>query len=121
MQLQNFKRNLGLKPSFFILSIALSCLFQGMKAQTSGFIFNPASTNTVLDPNLDKYTSQTTAGFTTDDKIQSEIPYFTLPTPFSEPFGDLRRGSDCNATEIVYDANGKGPISLSMAPISVSG
>ena len=56
-------------------------------SQTPGLIYEPATGGgaAILDPNGDGYTSQTTAGFTTDDQLESEIPYTSLVFPGSEP------------------------------------
>jgi hypothetical protein len=49
-------------------------------AQTKGMIYEAAtgSGTKILDPNLDGYTSKTTAGFLTDDQVESEIPFASL-------------------------------------------
>ena len=76
--------------------------------QTPGYIFNPSTTVITLDPNLDHYSSATTTGFTTNDLTQSEILFYPIPTPFNEPAGDVRRGSDCSAIDFVWDSDGNG-------------
>src|SRR5580765_4019500 len=79
-------------------------------SQTPGLIFKTAGTGTVvLDPNGDGYTSATTAGFTTSDLSQSEIPYQPLAFPFVEPVGDLGQGQDCGFTDLV-DSSGEDPV-----------
>ncbi len=56
-------------------------------SQTPGMIYEPATGAgaAILDPNGDGYISAITAGFTTDDQLQSEIPFSSLIFPGSEP------------------------------------
>lgn len=97
-----------IRKFFYLIFGVLFCI-TGTYAQTPGLIFRPSgATSTVLDPNQDKFTSNSTIGFTTNDILQSEIPYFFVPVAFSEPTSDLRRGSDCGVTDIVPDADTKG-------------
>ncbi len=72
-------------------------------SQTPGLIYKPAvGGQSVLDPNLDGYTSETTAGFMSDDEVESEIPYVPLPViGAGEPFGDLATGPECGFTDLV--------------------
>ncbi len=62
-----------MKP--YIVTLMLFCLLATLKtsAQTPGIIVRPAGTNgpAILDPNLDGYTSQTSAGFDNDDILNS--------------------------------------------------
>ncbi|HSH65697.1 MAG TPA: hypothetical protein VLB84_07835, partial [Bacteroidia bacterium] len=82
--------------SFWLLPFVLN-------AQTTGLIYEPATgTGTkVLDPNLDGYTSKTTAGFLTDDQLESEIPFTSLIFPGTEPTSDLSNGPNCGFTDFV--------------------
>ncbi|WP_374172412.1 gliding motility-associated C-terminal domain-containing protein [Flavobacterium tructae] len=88
-----------------ILLIALFVLlsFSKVTAQTPGMIYNPATGagTTVLDPNGDGFTSATANGFTTDDQLQSEIPYKSLVFPMIEPNSDLSAGPNCSFTDFV--------------------
>jgi hypothetical protein len=85
--------------SFVFLLIISASTF----AQTPGLIFKPAAVpgRAVLDPNGDGYTSSTSAGFTSDDKTQSEIPFVPLVFPMVEPTGDLGPGPDYSFTDFV--------------------
>jgi gliding motility-associated-like protein len=89
-----------------MLLLAAFCSF----AQTPGLIFKSAGTGAaVLDPNGDGYTSASTAGFTTNDQAQSEIPYRPLVVPAVEPVADPGPGPDCGFTDIV-DSGAEDPI-----------
>jgi hypothetical protein len=83
---------------FFILSISFE-----LKAQTKGMIVEPATGagTEILDPNLDGYVSQTTAGFINDDKIESEIPYVPFTVIGFEPTSDLENAPNCGFTDFV--------------------
>ncbi|HVD97726.1 MAG TPA: T9SS type A sorting domain-containing protein [Cytophagaceae bacterium] len=72
-------------------------------AQTRGLIYDPATGagQSVLDPNLDGYTSASTAGFIINDETESEIPYMAIPMPSLEPTSDLGPGPDCGFTDFV--------------------
>jgi gliding motility-associated-like protein len=93
------KRNL-LSIYFLVFLIAAGV---NVYAQTPGLIFKPATGagKAVLDPNGDGYVSTTTAGFTTNDKTQSEIPYVAMVFPMIEPTSDLGPGPDCGFTDFV--------------------
>lgn len=79
-------------------------------AQSPGLIIDPKNGNgvTFLNPNGDKYSSATSAGFTTSDITQSEIQYKTVPAAISEPVGDQNGGSTGGATDFVPASNGSG-------------
>ena len=69
--------------SIFIVAVSYS---NNSISQTKGLIFEPATGagDVVLDPNDDGYVSATTAGFVSNDNLESEIPYvafifFDLP------------------------------------------
>jgi len=80
--------------------------FSGI-AQTKGMIVVPAGTGaSVLDPNGDGYISQTTAGFTTNDITQSEIPYVTLIPAGNEPSSDIQNAPNCGFTDFVESTVG---------------
>ena len=84
-------------PVLFIITVSLS-------AQTPGLIAKPAvAGKSVLDPNADNYVSTDNEGFTTDDELQSEIPYVALILPYAEPTGDLATGPSCGFTDMVDD------------------
>ncbi|TRX36157.1 gliding motility-associated C-terminal domain-containing protein [Flavobacterium sp. ZT3R18] len=90
-----------------IHSVLLKCCFILLSinsyAQTPGVIYQLATGSgiTVLDPNGDGYISATNAGFSTDDQVQSEIPYTSLVFPMVEPNSDLGPGPDCGFTDYV--------------------
>ncbi|NTW33516.1 MAG: hypothetical protein HGB12_12995 [Bacteroidetes bacterium] len=77
-------------------------------AQTPGLIFDPATNpgDSVLDPNLDGYVSDTDTGFVTNDEIESEIPYTSLVFPADEINNDLCLGPPCGFTDFVQQAVG---------------
>ncbi|HEU4791444.1 MAG TPA: hypothetical protein VFS71_17285, partial [Flavobacterium sp.] len=87
--------------AFITLLLVMS--FTKVMGQTPGLIYQPAtgSGKLVLDPNGDGYVSATTAGFTTDDQLQSEIPYNSLVFPMVEPNSDLSSGPSCSFTDFV--------------------
>ena len=66
----------------FFIVVLLSCSFQQLSAQTKGLIYKTAagSGQAVLDPNIDGFTSESTAGYWSDDEVESEIPYTPLPS-----------------------------------------
>jgi len=77
----------------------------------SGYINRPAAIaagKLVLDPNSDGYTSASTSGFAGDDVNNSEIPFKSVRSYSSEPFGDLRRGPSHLYSDFVPDANSIG-------------
>lgn len=83
--------------------------------QTPGLIIKPATgTGTVLlDPDGDGYVSQKTAGqqvgFSTDDVLESEIPFVAIVKP--DPLGDILSGPKGGFGEIVgTDAAGNNAI-----------
>lgn len=76
-------------------------------AQSSGYINRQATSPTgrsILDPDLNGYTSITSSGFGTDDVVNSEIPYKIVKSYAIEPYGDLRRGPDHNYSDFVPDS-----------------
>jgi Secretion system C-terminal sorting domain len=95
--------------SFLCLMIALS--FSGiLTAQSPGLIVRPAGGSgiTSLNPNGDGYSSQTTAGFTTSDISQSELPYSVIPVAIVEPTGDVSAGPSGGFSDIVTIVDGSG-------------
>lgn len=104
-----------LRTSNCVLSAAaffFAFIFQVSAQIKPGFI-NRQATNVagrqVLDPNLDGYTSATTAGFgAPSDVATSEIQYKAIPTYFKEPYGDLRRGPNSNYSDFVPDNGNDG-------------
>lgn len=72
-------------------------------SQSPGMIYESATGAgiTVLDPDGNGYTSQSTTGFTTDDQTQSEINYISFILPSSENEADLCNGPNCSYTDFV--------------------
>src|SRR5438067_12219438 len=93
-----------------LLAIAFSFLLVQAKAQSPGLIVEPKNGNgvTFLNPNGDKFTSATAAGFTTSDETQSEIPYKIVPPAISEPTGDQNGGPNGGYSDFVVNAAGNG-------------
>ncbi|MBC7643102.1 MAG: DUF11 domain-containing protein, partial [Flavobacterium sp.] len=100
-----YKKVINIFTLFFIL------IFSNVSAQTPGLIYEPATGagTVVLDPNGDGYTSISPFGFTTDDQLQSEIPYVSLVFPTFEPNSDLGPGPNCGFTDFV-DQGDQDPI-----------
>ncbi|MBU2020088.1 MAG: tandem-95 repeat protein, partial [Bacteroidetes bacterium] len=93
----------SLSVTLVIAFLSTAFLFQ---AQTPGLIVQSATGASVgvLDPNGDGYVSTTTAGFGTNDLLNSEIAYKRL-LPYSvEPNSDLSRGPTCGFTDFVEDS-----------------
>jgi hypothetical protein len=98
------------------IATAIAFLFSitFIQAQSTGYINRPTTTvvistgDAVLDPNNDNYTSTTTAGFNGNDVTNSEIPFRSVPSFSTEPFGDLRRGPSHLYSDFVPDANNVG-------------
>ncbi|MFV8376214.1 beta strand repeat-containing protein, partial [Flavobacterium sp. GSP11] len=88
---------------FSLFTLLFILTFNSVNGQTPGIIYEPATGlgATVLDPNGDGYVSLTSVGFTTDDQLQSEIPYSSLIFPMVEPNSDLGPGPDCGFTDFV--------------------
>src|SRR5438045_9283637 len=89
-----------------IICCSLFFFYTG-RAQSPGLIIDPKNGNgiTFLNPNGDIYSSATSAGFTTNDITQSEIPYKLVPAAISEPVGDQNGGSNCGPTDFVPATN----------------
>ena len=110
-----------IKSIFSVKALIFSVLFVSIysisKAQTPGMIYEPATSGgaAILDPNGDGYTSASTAGFTTDDQLQSEIPYSSLIFPGSEPTSDLNNAPDCGFTDFV-DQGDRDPAQKYLSP-----
>lgn len=96
-----------MKKVAYILRIAILLAFVFVQrttlAQTKGLIFEPATGagKVVLDPNLNGFISATTAGFISNDKAESEIPYAPLVFPGTEPTSDLSSGPSCGFSDFV--------------------
>ena len=74
-------------------------------AQTPGLIVKPAvAGKSVLDPNLDNYTSSDNEGFVSNDEGESEIPFVPIVLVNPEPTSDLATGPSCGFTDLVDDA-----------------
>ncbi|MCI4443284.1 MAG: hypothetical protein JHC39_07240, partial [Lentimicrobium sp.] len=86
-----------------IITLLIMLTFSRVSAQTPGLIYEPATGAgaLILDPNGDGFTSKTTAGFLTDDQVDSEIPYSSLVFPMVEPTSDLSAGPNCSFTDFV--------------------
>ena len=93
--------------SIFIVAVSYS---NNSISQTKGLIFEPATGagDVVLDPNDDGYVSATTAGFVSNDNLESEIPYVAFILPGTEPTDDLDSGPGCGFTDFV-DSGSKDP------------
>ena len=85
-------------------------IFHISQAQSPGLIVRPAGGNgiTSLNPDGNGYSSLTTAGYTSDDVAQSELPYVVVPVALSEPTGDLATGPSGGFTDIVQRYDGSG-------------
>jgi gliding motility-associated-like protein len=69
----------------------------------------------IFDPNGDGYVSATTAGFVTDDQVESEIPFTSLIFPGTEPIGDINNGPNCGFTDFV-DQGDRDPAQKYLSP-----
>ncbi|SMD33677.1 hypothetical protein SAMN04488029_1607, partial [Reichenbachiella faecimaris] len=94
----NEKRSIILITVILILGLSLNST-----AQTPGLIYKPADGGqSVLDPNLDGYTSETDQGFGADDETSSEIPFVPLPVVGTgEPSSDNSAGPSCGFVDLV--------------------
>lgn len=91
---------LVLAACMFVLFVAGDLL-----AQTPGLIVKPAvAGKSVLDPNLDNYTSSDNEGFVSNDEGESEIPFVPIVLLNPEPTSDLATGPSCGFTDLVDDA-----------------
>jgi len=82
-----------------------------VNAQTPRQIFSSATgvgAAAILDPNGNGYNSVGGSGFSSivltnssDESMESEIPYIPLYHPAAEPTGDTQTGGTCNATELI--------------------
>ena len=94
---------------YFYLGALLVFFAQISFSQTNGMIVVPAGSGSgalVLDPNGDGYVSQTTAGFISNDIIESEIPFITLIPAGSEPSSDVQNAPNCGFTDFVESTIG---------------
>ena len=98
------KKILILFLSFFVLLVCQ------LRAQTPGIIVRPAGSPgpAVLDPNTNGYTSISTAGFGSNDILNSEVPYKIITPLVAEPTGDLLRGPSGKFSDIVKTFDGSG-------------
>lgn len=95
----------------FYLLLPLVLLSALTFAQTPGIVVRPTSGAgpSVLNPNADRYTSASAAGFITSDITESEIPYKIIkPLYGTEPTGDLATGPNGGYTDIVKTTDGSG-------------
>ncbi|MUP43670.1 hypothetical protein FLP08_13890, partial [Gramella aestuarii] len=91
-----------LSSGIFFILLLITCV--NVSAQTKGLIYKKAAGagQTVLDPNLDGYTSKTDQGFELNDEAESEIAYTPLPSLGAvEPDSDLGPGPSCGFTDLV--------------------
>src|SRR4051812_31027489 len=79
-------------------------------SQSPGIIIKPAGGigYTRLNPDSNTFSSATTAGYTTDDIAQSEIPYKVIKPFITEPTGDLLRGPATKYSDIVRNVDSSG-------------
>lgn len=100
-----------MKTSYLVLSLALLVVLCSHSfSQSPGLIVRPAGGNgvTVLNPNGDGYSSATTAGYSSNDITESEIPFKIIPTAYTEPTGDLNTGPSGGFTDLVVKVDGSG-------------
>lgn len=93
----------------WLVALAVLC-YTSLDAQSPGLIVIPSSGSgpATLNPNSDRWTSATTAGFTTSDISQSEIGYKVIPPIITEPTGDLATGPSGGYSDIVKSVDGSG-------------
>lgn len=94
----------------YSLLVCLFFLFPAIAfSQSPGLIVRPLPAGTTtLNPDGNGYSSQTTAGFTTNDIGESEIPYKIVPPAITEPTGDLATGPSGGFTDIVKTVDNSG-------------
>jgi hypothetical protein len=97
-----------LRPFFVLSFLFFSTLL--LHAQSPGIIVRPAGGpgSSVLNPDQNAWTSATTAGYTTNDITQSEIPYKIIKPITAEPSADLATGPDNGYSDIVKTVDGSG-------------
>lgn len=88
----------------------LLLIAQNSFAQSPGIIVRPVSGNgvTILNPDGNAYSSSLTTGFVNSDIAESEIPYYVVPVPITEPTGDVATGPNGGFTDIVKSVDGSG-------------
>ena len=104
--------------SLVLFAIAIcSAVLTHSFSQTPGMIVQPATGAgaAIFDPNGDGYVSATTAGFVTDDQLESEIPFTSLIFPGTEPIGDINNGPNCGFTDFV-DQGDRDPAQKYLSP-----
>ncbi|MDH5597955.1 MAG: hypothetical protein OEY34_02460, partial [Cyclobacteriaceae bacterium] len=96
---------------FFFLLFLLIIIAKNGYTQTRGLIIDPASGSgkAVFDPNGDGYISQTTAGFISDDRVESELGFVPIPIPMTEPDGDILLGPVGSYSDFV-DSGSEDPV-----------
>jgi hypothetical protein len=100
-------------PKFFTAAVLFLVVLINNTAfsQLPGFINRQATSvggRAILDPNSDGYTAASTAGFGSNDVINSELLYIGIKAFPMEPFGDLARGANHNFSDFVPDTAGSG-------------
>lgn len=84
--------------------------FFQLHAQSPGTIVRPMNGNgiTILNPNGDRYSSKTAAGFTTHDITESEVPFKVVPPVITEVSADNKTGANGGFTDIITSVDGSG-------------
>ena len=81
--------------------LALSLATMG-SAQTPGDIFQPATpAANQMNLNGDAWATISAVQFTSNEKAEFELPYFSVPGLALEPDGDQTLGADCGVADIV--------------------
>jgi hypothetical protein len=81
-----------------------------LHAQSPGTIVKPMNGNgvTILNPDGNRYSSKTTAGFITNDITESEIPFKVVPPVITEGASDNKTGANGGFTDIISAVDGSG-------------
>jgi hypothetical protein len=98
-----------LRKIFLPVFAGIFSFFQ-LQAQSPGTIVTPMNGNgvTILNPNGDRYSSKTSAGFSPNDITESEIPYKVVPPIIAEGAGDNATGATGGFTDIISALDGSG-------------
>jgi hypothetical protein len=97
----NLCRSSAWLAAFFCLAVLQAANVYGQT--TPGLIYKPAEGGgrLILNPSGHGFASETTAGFSFSDVVESEIRYHALPQLQIEPIGDTRTGSSGGHTDLV--------------------
>lgn len=93
---------------FFFFTLLFFAFSLTVFSQTKGLLYKTAagSGQAVLDPNIDGFTSASSAGYWSDDEVESELAYTPLPSVGAiEPDSDLVPGPSCGFTDLVKSAD----------------